>query len=220
MNRQIIKTKDGSTTIMIEQWGETYHSQNGAIAESKHVFIDKGLKLFENRELRILEIGFGTGLNAFMTYVEAEKLNQKIWYETTEAYPIEWQQARQMNYVEILKEEKNEKVFEKMHVAEWGIEIKISPEFIFKKRLQRFEEIDDQDSFDLIYFDAFGAKVQPQLWEKQIFSKMYQALKKEGVLVTYSCKGSVRRAMKELGFEVERLEGAVGKREMLRARKI
>ncbi|SDW50102.1 tRNA U34 5-methylaminomethyl-2-thiouridine-forming methyltransferase MnmC [Lutibacter oricola] len=217
MKREIIITGDGSSTIHMPEWNEQYHSKHGAIQEAKHVFIKSGLELFSNTNVNILEIGFGTGLNSFITLLEAPKLNLKVNYTGVEAYPVEKSEIEKLNYVEELSASKFQKEFDVLHTSNWEEEIKISEEFILKKEQKFFKEIDTKDYFNLIYFDAFGARVQPELWTEEIFEKMYASLKEGGVLVTYSAKGSVRRAMQAVGFKVERLAGPPGKREMLRA---
>lgn len=219
MERKVIITSDGSTTFQIPQWDECFHSKYGAVQEALHVFIKNGLHLFENQKVSILEIGFGTGLNTLVTYAEHFKQNLTIRYETVEGYPLSWEEARQMNYCNQLENKLLYPIFEKIHQSEWEKEFLISEKFSFKKRKQFFEDISDFERFDLIYFDVFGARVQPELWEVSIFEKMYNALKKDGYLVTYSAKGSVQRAMKHCGFQVEKLQGPPGKREMLRAKK-
>lgn len=212
-------TADGSTTIHITEWDEQYHSKHGAIQEAKHVFIKNGLSLFANQKISILEIGFGTGLNCFITFLEAPKMNLVIDYVGIEAYPLVADEVEKMNYVAQLEANEFAGIFNKMHQQDWELKGEISPEFSLTKRKQFFNEVNDENKFDLIYFDAFGARVQPELWTEEIFEKMYKALKPEGVLVTYSAKGSVRRAMLAVGFLVEKLPGPPGKREMLRANK-
>lgn len=219
MKHELIQTSDGSTSLYIADLQETYHSKHGALQETLHVFIQNGLQLFRQQAVSILEIGFGTGLNALVTYLKHTDLNLSIRYETVEAYPLSWEEASLMNFPSVLNAPALLPIFEQMHTCAWDKPIALSPTFSFKKRLQRFEEIDDPASFDLIYFDAFGAQVQPELWEASIFQKMYNALKPNGYLVTYAAKGSVRRAMQACGFSVERLPGPPMKREMLRARK-
>lgn len=233
MKRKIITTADGSKTIQIEDWNEQYHSKHGAIQEAKHVFIKHGFYFIlhsqrslchserneeSQQKIAILEIGFGTGLNAFITCFEAQKSNIKVDYVGVEAYPVAKQEIEQLNYTELISVE-NENDFKKMHEVSWGNEYEISKNFTLVKRQQFFSDISDTNAFNLIYFDAFGARVQPQLWTETIFKIMYRALKPKGVLVTYSAKGSVRRAMQAVGFTVERLDGPPGKREMLRATK-
>lgn len=221
MNREIIITADGSSTIYIPEWDEQYHSKHGAIQEAYHVFIKHGLHYFFNFnkiDLSILEIGFGTGLNTFITLLEAHKINANINYFGVEAYPVSLDEIGQLNYVAELSKQGDGKVFfEKMHKISWNEKHLISNNLSLTKQNCLFHEIDDVNKHDLIYFDAFGARVQPELWTEVIFEKMYKALKSKGVLVTYSAKGSVRRAMQAVGFTVERLPGPPGKREMLRA---
>ena len=220
MKREILTTNDGSTTIHLPDWDESYHSKHGAIQEAYHVFIKNGLSLFDGKQVSILEIGFGTGLNAFITYLEAKKKNQTIEYVGVEAYPVLSDEALQMNYVSELNAADKSEIFSKMHHVSWEERHSISTYFSLTKRKQFFQDISDENSFDLIYFDAFGYRVQPELWSLEIFQKMYKALKTNGVLVTYACRGSIKRAMLECGFKVEKLPGAPGKREMLRATKI
>ena len=220
MKREIIQTLDGSTTIQIKEWDECYHSKHGAIQEAKHVFIKNGLSLFENQKISILEIGFGTGLNAFVTLLEAKKMHQTIDYVGVEAYPISVDEVLMMNYVSELNATEESVLFDRMHESNWDEQIVLNNDFILTKRKQFFEEIDDENKFDLIYFDAFGYRVQPELWSTAIFEKMYKSLKKNGVLVTYAARGVVKRSMIEVGFTVEKLAGPPGKREMFRARKV
>lgn len=217
MEREIIKTLDGSTTIHLKEWDECYHSKHGAIQEAKHVFIKNGFSLFENKPVSILEIGFGTGLNAFITFLEAQQKQQKIDYVGVEAYPVDAKEVLAMNYVDELEAGNFESIFQKMHEVEWDQKNEISSEFSLTKRKQFFDEIDDFETFDLIYFDAFGYRVQPELWSTEIFQKMYNSLKPNGVLVTYAARGVVKRSMIEVGFTVEKLAGPPGKREMFRA---
>lgn len=219
MERKVIITADGSSTIYLPAWDEQYHSIHGAIQEAKHVFIKSGLSLFFDTKISILEIGFGTGLNSFITFLDASNLNLLIDYVGVEAYPVSVEEIEKLNYVSELKAVEFSNVFSEMHQQEWEIKNEISPKFSLTKRKQFFNEIQDQNKFNLIYFDAFGAQFQPELWTEDIFKLMYLALKKGGVLVTYCAKGSVRRAMQSVGFIVERLPGPPGKREMLRATK-
>ncbi|WP_076547745.1 tRNA (5-methylaminomethyl-2-thiouridine)(34)-methyltransferase MnmD [Maribacter ulvicola] len=219
MKREIIITGDGSKTIQIMDWQEQYHSKHGAIQEAYHVFIKSGLDLFKDQELSILEIGFGTGLNAFITLIEYEKRNLQVNYTGVEAYPVSAEELDQLNYLEELESLSRKDDFDLMHAASWGQEIEITSNFKLTKQQKLFKEIDDINTFDLVYFDAFGARVQPELWTVEIFQIMFNAMKSGGILVTYAAKGSVRRAMLEVGFRVEKLPGPPGKREMLRAKK-
>jgi len=227
LKRKIITTSDGSTTIYLPEINEQYHSIHGAVQEALHVFINDGLHYFNNElntkkntKISILEIGFGTGLNALLTVVEAEKL--EINYEGVEAYPVSKEELEKLNYTSLLAKKYTniERLFNKIHKVSWEKQVSVTEHFTLKKRKQFFEKIEDENCFDIIYFDAFGARVQPELWTETIFIKMFKALKNNGILVTYSAKGSVRRALITAGFTVERLPGPPGKREMLRAKKI
>ena len=221
MKREFLKTADGSLTIHLPDWDEQYHSKHGAIQESKHVFIQTGLnhfcELHDVEELAILEIGFGTGLNALLTSQEAVEFDKIISYDGVEAYPISFDQVQGLNYPEQLDVDSS--IFLKLHEVAWETPQKITPHFLLLKQQKFFKDITAINVYHLIYFDAFGARVQPELWTQEVFKTMYDALKKDGVLVTYAAKGSVRRAMQAVGFTVERLPGPPGKREMLRATK-
>jgi len=220
MKREIIQTSDGSTTIHLTDWDENYHSKHGAIQEAKHVFIKNGLSLFSNQSISILEIGFGTGLNAFISFLESKKLNLNIDYVGVEAYPISAEEVVAMNYVDELNALVAISIFSEMHSSEWDKKNILTNDFSLTKRKQFFEEIDDIAQFDLIYFDAFGYRVQPELWSTSIFQKMFTSLKPNGILVTYAARGVVKRSMIEVGFTVEKLVGPPGKREMFRATKV
>lgn len=219
MKREIKITSDGSSTIFLPDWGESYHSTHGAIQEAKHVFLKQGLETMPKTEIAILEIGYGTGLNCFLTLLASQSKRIKIDYVGVEAFPVTKEEHLHLNYINELQEKKQQVLFDKMFAVSWEEKHQIINEFFLTKRKQNFKNIEDQNYFDLIYFDAFGAEHQPELWTASIFKKMFDALKFNGVLVTYSAKGSVRRAMQEVGFIVERLEGPPGKREMLRATK-
>ena len=228
MKREIIITADGSSTIHIPEWDEQYHSKHGAIQEAYHVFIKHGLHHFISSEgfsesyktvseVSILEIGFGTGLNTFITLLETEKLKSNIDYTGVEGYPVLADEINALNYTQTLNAGNRAKLFKTIHNVSWEEKHQICDGFTLIKRKQFFSEIDDTEAYNIIYFDAFGARVQPELWTESIFKIMYKALKTNGVLVTYSAKGSVRRAMQAVGFIVDRLPGPPGKREMLRA---
>ncbi|MCL6265208.1 tRNA (5-methylaminomethyl-2-thiouridine)(34)-methyltransferase MnmD [Flagellimonas myxillae] len=219
MKRRIIKTADGSKTIQIEDWNEQYHSKHGAVQEAYHVFIEHGLRMFDTPKLNILEIGFGTGLNALITLMESQTRNQKISYVGVEAYPVSTEEVEALGYCAQLDADIFEPAFKRMHSSPWEEQIAITEHFQLLKQQKDFKEIVDSNMFNLIYFDAFGARVQPELWTEDIFSKMSEALMPEGILVTYAAKGSVRRALQAVGFIVERLPGPPGKREMLRGTK-
>lgn len=210
---------DGSVTIFLPEMKETYHSKFGAIQEAKHVFIKNGLDLFNNQPVSILEIGFGTGLNSFITYLESVKNNQEIYYTGIEAYPVAVSEALQLNYVNELGAGDEKHIFELLHTSDWGKEIQLNANFMLLKQQQRFEEITEAGQYDLIYFDAFGYHAQPELWGESIFAQMYKALKNEGVLVTYACRTVIKRAMEAAGFSTQKVAGPPGKREMLIAKK-
>ncbi|WP_372756946.1 tRNA (5-methylaminomethyl-2-thiouridine)(34)-methyltransferase MnmD [Mariniflexile sp.] len=240
MEREVVITADGSSTIHLPEWDEQYHSKHGAIQEAYHVFIKHGLHHFCNgseasknmtstavqktegfskSEVSILEIGFGTGLNAFITLLEAEKLSILVNYFGVEGYPVAMNEVLQLNYPTQLEANKKELLFKRMHEVSWDEQHEISKYFSLTKQKRFFSEINEVEVFNIIYFDAFGARVQPELWTEPVFQKMYNALQEHGVLVTYAAKGSVRRAMQAVGFLVEKLPGPPGKREMLRATK-
>jgi tRNA U34 5-methylaminomethyl-2-thiouridine-forming methyltransferase MnmC len=223
LKRELLRTADGSMTIRLPDWDEQYHSKHGAIAEARHVFIETGLRFFtqqnENAKgsVKILEIGFGTGLNAALTLAECQKLMLSCSYTGIEAFPVNQAEWRQLQYWEQLT--LSRETFEELHGALWGEEVPIGNSFAIRKEQMDFKDIAYLDVFNLVYFDAFGPRVQPELWTVDIFKKMFDCLTTGGVLVTYSAKGSVRRAMQEVGFTVQRLPGPPGKREMLRATK-
>jgi len=220
LRREIITTADGSKTLHLKDWDEQYHSKHGAVQEAYHVFIKHGLALFDNRPLSILEIGFGTGLNALITLLEAPKYKLDIEYFGIERYPVTPEELEQLNYIATLNAAVLSVEFSNMHNTPWNLAVAISDRFKLKKLAIDFRDLNSVDAHDLVYFDAFGARVQPELWTEEMFSRIYTAMRVNGVLVTYAAKGSVRRAMQAVGFTVERLPGPPGKREMLRAIKI
>lgn len=218
MKREIIITEDGSTSIYLPEMNETYHSKFGAIQEANHVFIKNGLDLFpDNSDVSILEIGFGTGLNAIITLLEAEKRKLKIEYVGVEAYPVSIEEMQQLNYTQTLNASEKQIDFEKIHTSDWEKVTVINDNFKIEKRKQFFNDIKDVDKYDLIYFDAFGFPVQPDLWSEEIFEIMFKSLKSKGILTTYACRTTIKKAMQKVGFQTEKLPGPPGKREMLRA---
>lgn len=221
MKKTFLKTDDGSLTLHIPEWNEQYHSTHGALAEALHVFIKEGFQhwvsLNSSKSPSILEIGFGTGLNAFLTLLEAQNKGVSIKYIGVEAYPLELDQVAQLNYPKLLNA--SEATFMKLHTTLWEESCDISESFKIHKQKKFFSEIEEIEKFNIIYFDAFGIRVQPELWTEAIFAKMFAALKPDGVLVTYAANGNARREMQAVGFIVERLPGPPGKREMLRATK-
>jgi tRNA U34 5-methylaminomethyl-2-thiouridine-forming methyltransferase MnmC len=224
MERKLILTSDGSHSISVPGLNVAYHSIHGAVQESLHVFIESGflfkIKQLPDNQLKIFEVGFGTGLNALLTLIEAEKLKTKIYYEAIELYPLNDEEINSLNYCRHIDRTDLQPVFEKLHNCEWEKEIAIIEYFTLLKRndnLLNLEPLKPRKGFELIYFDAFAPNAQPELWTKSIFEKMYAILEPGGVLVTYCSKGDVRRAMIAAGFEVEKLPGPPKKREMLRA---
>lgn len=221
MKRQILITGDGSHTIAIPGINVTYHSMHGAIQESVHVFIEAGLKPLLNRSVRqpisIFEMGFGTGLNALLTLIQAEQSQQEIYYETIESDPVETDRVNGLNFYEQLQRPDLKNVFEQLHCCEWGKAIAITPYFTFKKVNSELGKYAGSTKFNLIYFDAFSPTVQPELWTTEVFKKLYGIIKTNGVLVTYSSKSIIRKAMTQAGFTVTKIPGPHGKREMVRA---
>lgn len=219
MKRKVIETEDGSSTILIEEWGESFHSIHGAIQEAQHVYIDNGLRFVfqeDKQDIDILEIGFGTGLNCFMSFLECLNFEKTIHYVGIEGFPLNETEWKTLNYPSVLSSE-NKVHFEKIHEVNWAEKQMISTHFNLTKYQLMFDEIDFDNQFDLVYFDAFGYQYQPELWTENIFVKIKKAMKPGGVLVTYACKGVVNRILKELGFTIEKLEGPPGKRHMTRA---
>lgn len=212
-------TGDGSHTLSNEQIGEHYHSTFGAIQESSHIFIQGALDGFREKQshINILEIGFGTGLNALLTLLWAEQFDKQISYHGLEAFPISIEIANSLNYHEILNID--QPIFLKFHQPSAESHM-ITDRFTLEKEINTLEKaVFPTEKIDVIYFDAFSPEVQPELWTVDIFSKLFKSLKKGGVMTTYSCKGIVKRALKESGFQIEKLPGPPGKREYLRASK-
>lgn len=221
MKRDIVTTKDGSKTLFISELNESYHSQHGAINEANHVFIKNGLNLVKNYEINILELGFGTGLNLLVTFNEFLKndKNHIIRYFTLEKYPISDLEIEILKYNELFESELVKNIYEKIHQVDWNAEVELYPNFFFKKIKSDFFELRNIEvpEIDLVYFDCFGSRVQPDLWEKPLFEIVKSKVKSGGLLTTYSSKGSVRRILTGLGFEVTKKPGPPGKREMINA---
>lgn len=223
MQRIPVITKDGSSTISIPEMNVTYHSVHGAIQESMHVFIEAGLRfsgIFEYTGVhKVLEIGFGTGLNALLTLIEADKHQNRIYYTAIEPFPLDESVIAQLNYCEQLKQPHYQRLFDKMHHCDWEEMYEITGHFRLTKHKTPLQEFSTSESFSIIYFDAFAPNAQPELWTKEIFEKLYSLLHEGGILVTYCSKGDVQRAMKAAGFTIEKIPGPPGKREMIRAAK-
>ncbi len=216
-------TTDGSHTIAIPSKGITYHSKHGAINESMHVFIEAGLnyRLAENdkKEFRIFEMGFGTGLNALLTYMEAEKNNLHVHYTSVEQFPLENEMADKLNYCEALCHPDLNDMFTEMHHCAWNVDVVLSPFFIIHKKKTSLLDLSLPGLYDIIYYDAFDPNAQPELWTQDVFRKIFDATAPGGILTTYCSKGNVRRAMLSAGFSVSKIPGPPHKREMLRAEK-
>jgi len=216
---EIFLTQDGSHTVVAHRYGVSYHSKYGAIRESMHVFIEAGLRPFLNtgKEVAVLEAGLGTGLNAFLTYLEAKLSPAGVYYEALEAFPLELEFAAQLNYPAVLGAAEDAAVFDAIHQTKWGDRTHLGPKFQLKKIEGKFEEYRPDRAFDVIYYDAFSPGAQPGVWKSEVLARFYEALRKGGALVTYCAKGEVKRTLRALGFEIETLPGPPGKREMIRA---
>ena len=218
---ELKKTADGSHTLFVPELNETYHSIHGAIQESQHVFIKNGLHYFNNKEtISILEIGFGTGLNALLTLLATESSSQMVNYVSLEKFPLPNELVQQLNYPTQLKIKATQTaLFNHLHSCKWNTNTPISENFNLLKIEDDLADFQTTTTFDLIYFDAFGPKDQPELWTKAIFQKLYNALKPNGILVTYCSKGIVKQALRSVGFTVKRLPGPPSKRHVLRVTK-
>ncbi|HZL08405.1 MAG TPA: tRNA (5-methylaminomethyl-2-thiouridine)(34)-methyltransferase MnmD [Prolixibacteraceae bacterium] len=220
MDKEFIITEDGSHTIYLPEIDEHYHSIHGAIQESLHIYIGEGLFQTNKKELCILEIGFGTGLNAYLTYCYAREKNLSVNYFSIEKYPLTEAEYLKLNYpVNTFPEYSS--VFEKMHRSEWNTAVKISPEFTLQKvhaDLLSFQ-FNSIPEFDLVYYDAFAPGKQPEMWTNEILHRVAGTVKKDGILVTYCAKGVVRRSLAAAGFQMERIPGPIGKKEILRGKK-
>ena len=221
MEREIRTTSDGSKTLYINDLNENYHSHHGALQEAQHVFIDNGLNLIYDCEINILELGLGTGLNVLVTIDEFMKTdkNHIIHYFTLEKYPVNEEEVRELDYVSIFQKPEMVEINQRIHGSDWNKTVEILPNFFFTKYHCDFFNLENLDlpKINLVYFDCFGARVQPDLWEKPLFDMVANKMKSGGLLTTYSSKGSVRRILKELNFDVEKKAGPPGKREMINA---
>jgi tRNA U34 5-methylaminomethyl-2-thiouridine-forming methyltransferase MnmC len=218
MNRHLIITEDGSHSLFVPDINEQYHSIHGAIQESKHVFIDSGLKRCIQKDIVVLEIGFGTGLNAFLTLLASEGFKQRITYVAIEKYPLLPFEYHSLNYP-VLTNPGFSGIFQLLHDCEWEKQILITPDFSIQKINVDFrnQNVRSLPLFDLIYFDAFAPDKQPDLWQEEIYRKIYDHSNDGAIFVTYCAKGIVRRDLQKVGFNVERIPGPPGKKEMLRA---
>ncbi|MDP4237940.1 MAG: tRNA (5-methylaminomethyl-2-thiouridine)(34)-methyltransferase MnmD [Bacteroidota bacterium] len=215
MQTELKVTEDGSHTLFVPEIDECYHSTHGAIQESQHIFIEAGLKQCPKPEIRVLEIGFGTGLNAFLTFLEAGRSGKQVHYTSLERYPVSVEKALQLNYPEELVPGER-RAFEQMHVSAWNAPVQVNDYFSLEKIETDFTRFDFTGMYDVIYFDAFSPEKQPEMWSRELFEKIYTHCYPGAILTTYCAKGMVRRVMQAAGFTVERLPGPPGKREILR----
>lgn len=216
MERTLQITADGSHTLFLPEIDEHYHSVNGAVQESRHVYIEAGLHQLRRDVIHVFEIGFGTGLNALLTLLDADLNNVQVNYYSIELYPLEEEFVSRLNYGELVCPEKKE-LFRDLHQAPWNTPVSITERFLLTKIRGDSNTCRLPDPIDLVYFDAFAPDKQAEMWTQEIFDRLYAAMSEGGVLTTYCAKGMVRRMMKEAGYSVERIPGPPGKREMLRA---
>lgn len=220
MELELVKTEDGSHTLFVPALNEHYHSIHGAIQESRFIFIENGFKAIQlhDNQLNILEVGFGTGLNALLTFKENEERRLKIRYVGVESDPLDDQTLAQLNYPGLIGSCDERVIFFKLHKTPWDFPYYLNEEFILFKVHERIQEVAlGEDKFQLVYFDAFSPEVQPEMWKEEVFQKIYTAMVKGGMLLTYSAKGEVKRMLKKVGFTLEALPGPPGKREITRA---
>lgn len=224
MNHIIETTEDGSNTLFVNNLNETYHSVHGALNESRHVFIKNGLEKVNCCDINILELGLGTGLNVLVTldeFIRNQKF-QSIHFFTLEKYPLDWTEASQLNYPQLFEDPIIAGTYPVIHQSEWNETIELTNDFYLKKIQTDFLKLENIElpEIDLVYFDCFGAQVQPDLWEMPLLTMVANKMKKGGLFTTYSSKGSLRRNLKSLNFDVEKVEGPTGKREMTNAWKL
>lgn len=213
---EIEVTADGSETIFIPEWKERYHSKNGALQESIYVYIQKGLEFITKQKIKILEIGFGTGLNALLTLVYQKPLST-ICYTTLEPSPLPENIYNRLNYINLDIFKNYSEVFTQLHELEEGTPLEVHNHFTFIKYFRKIQDFQTKEKYDLVYWDAFGPRVQPEMWSLELCQKMYDLLDLGGTVVTYCSQGQFKRNLKSAGFEVEVLPGPPFKREMTRA---
>lgn len=220
MDLHIQNTKDGSHTLFSQKFDEIYHSRHGALLESQHVFIQAGLEmaLQNTKKIELLEVGWGTGLNSLLSLQYMLKHPQvQVNYMGVEPLPVPIDIIRQLNYLAQLNQADLTDYFMKMHEIAWNEAFDILPNFQLYKNSQKIEELKTNKRFDLVYFDAFAPSKHPEMWEHKTLEHISQFLAPQGILVTYCAKGQFKRDLQSLGFDVEKLPGPPGKREMTRA---
>jgi tRNA U34 5-methylaminomethyl-2-thiouridine-forming methyltransferase MnmC len=220
-NIKIIITEDGSHSLYHEGLKETYHSFHGALQESVHVFIEKGLRYWRTKSglpkrVDIFEVGFGTGLNALLAAQFAIENEVKISFTTIEPFPLDMEIIDQLNYASSIGQDNLKTVFDELHTSKWGEQVEINPYFTIHKIKTRLEDFQLNERFDVLFFDAFAPSKQAELWTADLMQKCFNLLKDGGVFTTYSAKGQLKRDLKAVGFEVETLPGPPGKKEMVR----
>lgn len=217
MKLEIIKTADGSQTLHLPEMNEHYHSVNGAVTESNYVYIEKGFLAHPSKSPKVFEVGFGTGLNAMLTALEAEKTKRKTLYIAIEKFPLGENTIAQLNYGRSISP-RAAQLFQKIHGCIWGQDVEISSHFSLLKIKGDLLGFDFAQiaGCDVIYFDAFGPNKQPEMWQPGVFTKIYEVTAEQGIFVTYSAKGEVRRQLAAIGFAMERLPGPPGKIHILR----
>jgi tRNA U34 5-methylaminomethyl-2-thiouridine-forming methyltransferase MnmC len=214
MERKIIVTGDKSKTLLIPALDETYHSTHGALNEARHVFIKNGLSNIKDDQVAIFELGFGTGLNLLVTLEAIQQTSQHIHYTGIEKYPLSYELVQEMHYEKLFSKDLIP-AFKKAHQADWENKTRIHPQLMLEKMNADIQTANiGAEVYDLIYFDAFGPRVQPDLWSVTLLKKMYQSLKTPGKLVTYCAQGQFKRNLKTAGFDVKNVPGPPGKREM------
>lgn len=218
--RKVIETADGSKTLFVPAMNEQYHSLNGALTESDYVFLEKGFRHHPSLTPKVFEVGFGTGLNALLTALEAEKSMRPTYYTSIEKYPISNEEIQYLNYGNLLSPRAND-IFQAIHKADWEKDIQISEFFVLNKIRADLKTCTFRNNnfFDLVFFDAFGPDKQPEMWQDKVMNKIFQLCSGGAIFVTYSAKGEIRRRLEANGFRIERLPGPPGKRQMLRGSK-
>jgi tRNA U34 5-methylaminomethyl-2-thiouridine-forming methyltransferase MnmC len=213
---RLVLTEDGSHTLYVEDMDEYYHSKYGAIQESKHIFIKHGWEAIERHDVSVLEVGFGTGLNALLTCLETTREQKTTHYDAIEWFPLDKTLIDKLNFTRVLQV-KDHQLFQELHELPWDRDCKISPGFTLHKMLLDFTRCVPGKKYHLVYFDAFAPGKQPEMWEEKHFNRLYHAMERDGILVTYCARGEIKRRLKRTGFKVELLAGPPGKHQMIRA---
>lgn len=212
---ELKKSNDGSHTLFVPELNEHYHSIHGAYNESQHVFIEAGLNEIQKNEFKIFEVGFGTGLNAYLTLNWTKNKHCSIQYHSIEKFPVPLEIVEQLNYPELVDGDSAD--FRKLHDCEWNQQQKITPQFFLNKIHDDLTTYRHQHKYDLIFFDAFAPEKQEEMWHENIFTQLFESLNEGGLLTTYCAKGIIKRRLKSVGFQVDSIPGPPGKREMIRA---